>query len=49
MAPQLKLLAETTASLDEIAQILRAEHGDPFHILGLHLVEFQGRPSGALG
>ena len=48
MAPQLKLLAETTASVDEIAQILRAEHGDPFHILGMHLVEFQGKPAVAI-
>ena len=43
MATQLKLLAETTAPVDEIAQILRAEHGDPFHILGMHLVEVQGK------
>ena len=48
MALQLKLLAETTAPLDEIAQILRAEHGDPFHILGMHLVEFQGKPAVAI-
>jgi 1,4-alpha-glucan branching enzyme len=48
MAPRLKLLAETTASLDEIAQILRAEHGDPFHILGIHLVEVQGKPAVAI-
>ena len=48
MALQLKLLAETTAPVDEIAQILRAEHGDPFHILGMHLVEFQGKPAVAI-
>ena len=48
MALQLKLLAETTAPLDEIAQLLRAEHGDPFHILGMHLVEFQGKPAVAI-
>src|ERR1039458_8519638 len=48
MAPRLKLLAETTASLDEIAQILRAEHGDPFHILGIRLVEVQGKPAVAI-
>ena len=41
-------MAETTASLDEIAQILRAEHGDPFHILGIHLVEVQGKPAVAI-
>ncbi len=48
MAPRLKLLAETTAALDEISQILRAEHGDPFHILGMHLVESQGKPAVAI-
>src|SRR5208282_5945466 len=48
MATQLKLLAETTAPADEIAQILRAEHGDPFHILGMHLVEVQGKAAVAI-
>jgi 1,4-alpha-glucan branching enzyme len=48
MATQLKLLAETTASVEEIAQILRAEHGDPFHILGMHLVDVQGKPAVAI-
>ena len=48
MATQLKLLAETTAPVDEIAQILRAEHDDPFHILGMHLVEVQGKPTVAI-
>ena len=48
MATQLRLLAETTASLDELSQILRAEHGDPFHILGIHHVEVNGQPAVAI-
>jgi len=48
MAAKLKLLAETTASVEEIAQILRAEHSDPFHILGMHLVEVQGKAAVAI-
>ena len=48
MATQPEPLAETTASVDEIAQILRAEHGDPFHILGMHLVEVQGKAAVAI-
>ena len=48
MAPRLKILAETTASLDELAQIIRAEHGDPFHILGIHLVEWHGKSAVAI-
>jgi 1,4-alpha-glucan branching enzyme len=45
MAQKMKLLAETTVPLDELAQIVRAEHGDPFHILGIHQVEFNGQPA----
>jgi len=48
MATELKLLAETTAPVDEITQILRAEHSDPFHILGMHLVEVQGKAAVAV-
>jgi len=48
MAAALKLLAETTAPVDEIAQMLRAEHGDPFHILGAHIVEWHGQPAVAI-
>ena len=48
MATRLKLLAETTAPVDEIAQLLRAEHGDPFHILGVHLVEVKGKTAVAI-
>ncbi|MGO8788766.1 MAG: 1,4-alpha-glucan branching protein GlgB [Terriglobia bacterium] len=48
MTAELKLLAATTAPVDEITQILRAEHGDPFHILGMHLVEVQGKTAVAI-
>ena len=48
MATRLKLLAETTAPVEELAQIVRAEHGDPFHILGMHLVELQGKTAVAI-
>src|SRR5271157_222969 len=48
MATRLKLLADTTAPVEEIALILRAEHGDPFHILGMHLVEVQGQAAVAI-
>ena len=40
-----ELLAKTTAPRAEIDQILRAEHADPFHVLGAHPVEFSGRPA----
>jgi 1,4-alpha-glucan branching enzyme len=43
-----KLLAETTAPAEEIALILRAEHGDPFHILGMHFVQVNGQPAVAV-
>ncbi len=45
---KLKLLAETTAAAEEIVQILRAEHGDPFHILGMHRVQLNGTPGVAV-
>src|ERR1017187_9737151 len=48
MAIQPELLAETTASGDEIAQIVRAEHGDPFHVLGIHIIEIKGNPAAAI-
>jgi hypothetical protein len=37
-------LGKTTASLDDLELILRAEHADPFHILGAHPLEIEGRP-----
>jgi len=43
-----KLLAETTASPVEIDLLLRAEHSDPFHILGAHPVELRGNPAIAI-
>ena len=48
MTTRLKLLAPTIASVDEIALILRAEHADPFHILGMHLVEVEGNTAVAI-
>jgi 1,4-alpha-glucan branching enzyme len=45
MATRLKLLTKTTASPEEIDLILRAAHADPFHILGVHLVEVEGKPA----
>jgi 1,4-alpha-glucan branching enzyme len=48
MAARLKLLAPTTAPVEEIALILRAEHADPFHILGMHLVEWEGKTAVAI-
>jgi 1,4-alpha-glucan branching enzyme len=48
MAARIKLLAKTTAPLEEIELILRAEHADPFHILGIHLVEVEGKPALAI-
>jgi len=43
-----ELLARTTASGEEIDLILRAAHSDPFHILGIHQVEFDGKPAIAI-
>jgi 1,4-alpha-glucan branching enzyme len=34
---------EATASMDEVLAILRAQHGDPFHVLGMHSVELNGK------
>jgi len=45
MATRLKLLTKTTAAPEEIDLILRAAHADPFHILGMHLVEVEGKPA----
>src|SRR5262245_22958262 len=38
----------TTAPREEIDQILRAEHRDPFHILGAHLVRLKGKSAVAV-
>lgn len=43
-----KLLAKTTAPVEEIELILRAEHSDPFHVLGAHPVEAGGKPAIAI-
>jgi 1,4-alpha-glucan branching enzyme len=43
-----KLLAKTTASVEEIDLILRAEHSDPFQVLGAHPVAVRGKPAVAI-
>jgi 1,4-alpha-glucan branching enzyme len=48
MASKAKPPASTTANAGEIAQIVRAEHSDPFHILGAHLVTAGGKPAVAI-
>jgi 1,4-alpha-glucan branching enzyme len=48
MLKESELLAATTAPLKEIESILNAEHSDPFHILGAHLVEWEGKPAVAI-
>jgi 1,4-alpha-glucan branching enzyme len=42
------LLAATTAPLEEVESILTAEHSDPFHILGAHVVEWEEKPAVAV-
>lgn len=37
-------ISAATASPVEVELILRAEHSDPFHLLGMHRVEDNGRP-----
>jgi len=48
MATRRGLLRETTAAEEEIEQILRAEHADPFHVLGAHPVRLKGKPAVAI-
>lgn len=48
MLDQNDLQAATTAPLEEIEFILNAEHSDPFHILGAHPVEWEGKPAVAV-
>jgi len=45
MPIRVELLAKTTAPVAEIALILRAEHSDPFHVLGAHPVQVDGKPA----
>jgi 1,4-alpha-glucan branching enzyme len=42
------LLAATTAPLEEVESLLNAEHSDPFHILGAHIVEWKKKPAVAV-
>lgn len=48
MPARKKLLGKTTSSLEEIELVLHAQHADPFHILGAHLVEAAGQSAVAL-
>ena len=48
MLRQNDLQASTTAPLEELESILKAEHSDPFHILGAHIVEWEGKPAVAI-
>ena len=48
MLKQEDLLASATAPVEEIEAILKAEHSDPFHILGAHVVEWEGTPAVAI-
>ena len=48
MLGQTDLLAATTAPLEELELILKAEHSDPFHILGAHTVEWNEKPAVAI-
>jgi 1,4-alpha-glucan branching enzyme len=48
MPTHLKLLAKTTAHASEIEQIVRAEHSDPFHILGAHPIKLRGQTAVAI-
>ncbi|HXX24729.1 MAG TPA: 1,4-alpha-glucan branching protein GlgB [Terriglobia bacterium] len=48
MLEQSDLLAATTAPLDEIESLLVGQHSDPFHILGAHIVEVDGKPAVAV-
>jgi 1,4-alpha-glucan branching enzyme len=45
MLEQSDLLAATSAPLEEIESLLNAEHSDPFHILGAHIVEWEEKPA----
>jgi len=43
MAKRGSLLSKTTAPVEEVLQIVRAEHSDPFHVLGAHPIEVEGK------
>ena len=48
MSARAELLAKTTAPREEVELILRAEHSDPFNVLGAHRVELAGKPATAI-
>lgn len=43
-----QFLNKATAPAEEIELILRAEHSDPFHILGAHPIQVNGKPGIAI-
>jgi 1,4-alpha-glucan branching enzyme len=43
-----KILDSTTAAKEEIELLVKAEHSDPFHILGAHPVSVNGNPAVAV-
>jgi 1,4-alpha-glucan branching enzyme len=48
MTSKTKLLGDTTANVEEIELLVRADHSDPFHILGSHPVTVNGIPAVAI-
>ncbi len=48
MPARKEVLSKATAPLEEIQLIVRAEHSDPFHILGVHPVELAGKAAIAI-
>jgi 1,4-alpha-glucan branching enzyme len=48
MAEGIQLVSRSTAPSEEIGLILRAEHSDPFHILGAHPIQRDGKPAIAI-
>jgi 1,4-alpha-glucan branching enzyme len=48
MTAKTKHLGNTTANTEEIELLVRAEHSDPFHILGAHAVTVNGNPAVAI-
>ncbi len=48
MPSQDDLLKRTTAAVEEVRQIIAADHSDPFHVLGAHPVNVDGKPGVAI-
>ena len=45
MPAQKKILGKTTAPIEEVQLIIRGEHADPFHVLGVHPIVLAGQPA----